>query len=273
MKNILVPVDFSPASTNAAHYAAFIAKQFQASLLLFHAYMLPTPVSEVPYVMVTASELQTENEALIKKEAKILEQQYGIKTDTLVRIGVASDEIRLLLKEQPADLVVMGMKGSGGLEKIIGSTTNNVVRKVKVPVLIVPHDAKHNELKRITLASDFQQKGTHEIFSPLKEFIHQSHASLTILHVHVLHTREHSDVLMGKKDLEQLFGDIPHHFTSLEDITINDGLERFLKQQPSDMLVMVAHEHSFLERLFNRPHTSNMAYETNIPLLVLQDKG
>jgi hypothetical protein len=78
---------------------------------------------------------------------------------------------------------------------------------------------------------------------------------------------------MGKKDLEQLFGDIPHHFTSLEDITINEGLERFLKQQPSDMLVMVAHEHSFLERIFNRPHTSNMAYETQIPLLVLQDKG
>ncbi len=67
MQTILVPVDFSPVSRNAAVYAAELARIFNSRLVLFHAYMLPTPVSEVPYVMVTADEMQQENETLLKK--------------------------------------------------------------------------------------------------------------------------------------------------------------------------------------------------------------
>ena len=70
MKTILLPVDFSPASRNASLYAAELARLLNARLLLFHAYMLPTPVSEVPYAMVTVDNLQKENEEQIKKEVK-----------------------------------------------------------------------------------------------------------------------------------------------------------------------------------------------------------
>ena len=58
MNTILVPVDFSPASRNASIYAAELAKLFNSRLLLFHAYMLPTPISEVPYAMITVDNLQ-----------------------------------------------------------------------------------------------------------------------------------------------------------------------------------------------------------------------
>ncbi|PZQ98504.1 MAG: hypothetical protein DI539_29360, partial [Flavobacterium psychrophilum] len=75
--------------------------------------MLPTPVSEVPYVMVTADEVQQENEAFLQKEADHLHSTYGIQIDTLVRIGIASDEIKEITKDQPIDLIVMGMKGAG----------------------------------------------------------------------------------------------------------------------------------------------------------------
>ncbi len=52
----------------------------------------------------------------------------------------------------------MGMKGAGGLDKIIGSTTINVSRKVKTPVLVIPHDATYTPIKHITYASDFTYK-------------------------------------------------------------------------------------------------------------------
>lgn len=116
MQTLLVPVDFSPASTNAATYAANLAKVLNAKLILFHAYMLPTPVSEVPYVMVTAEEMQKENEELISKLADSLHLQFGVEVQWLVRIGIASDEIKSLIKETDIDLVVMGMKGAGGIE-------------------------------------------------------------------------------------------------------------------------------------------------------------
>src|SRR3954466_12857307 len=76
MQVILVPIDFSPQSRNAAVHAAMLAKSFHGKILLFHAYMLPTPVSEVPYVMVTVDDLQKDNEQLIKKEAEHLNNEF-----------------------------------------------------------------------------------------------------------------------------------------------------------------------------------------------------
>src|SRR5688572_19902745 len=118
MQTIVVPTDFSPEARNAGFYAAELAKIFSARLVLFHAYMLPTPVSEVPYVMITVDELQKENEILLKKEVDHLTQTYGVETEGIVRIGIPSDEIRALSEDLAIDLVVMGMKGAGGIDKI-----------------------------------------------------------------------------------------------------------------------------------------------------------
>jgi len=41
MKRILVPTDFSPAAENATAYAAQLARQIEASLVLLHVYQLP----------------------------------------------------------------------------------------------------------------------------------------------------------------------------------------------------------------------------------------
>src|SRR3954467_11934452 len=121
MDTILLAVDFSPASRNAAVFAAELAKLLNTRLLLFHAYMLPTPISEVPYAMVTVDNLQKENEEQIKKEADWIHDNYGLEVEWLVRIGIASDEIKTLTKEKEIGLIIMGMKGAGGLDKIIGS--------------------------------------------------------------------------------------------------------------------------------------------------------
>ena len=102
MQTFLVPVDFSAASSNALEYAAQLAKVMGAKLLLFHAYMLPTPVSEVPYVMVTADELQKENEELIERKPEYLQNNIGVEIEWQVRIGIATDEVKALTGKRSA---------------------------------------------------------------------------------------------------------------------------------------------------------------------------
>lgn len=271
MQAILVPVDFSPVSRNAAVYAAELARVFNARLLLFHAYMLPTPVSEVPYVMVTADEVQQENEAFLQKEADHLHSTYGIQVDTLVRIGIASDEIREITKDQPIDLIVMGMKGAGGLDKIVGSTTTNVIRKVKIPVLIIPHDAGYKPVQHITYASDFSYKTNNSLFSPLLEIAKTMGAKVHILHVQKEVVK--MDELVGRKSTERAFSNHYHEFVNVTDQSVTHGINEYLQHHTSELLVMVAHTHTFFERIFSKSRTTAMAYETKIPLLVLQDKG
>ena len=270
MQTILVPIDFSPISRNASVYAAELARLFNARLLLFHAYMLPTPVSEVPYVMVTADEMQGENEALVKKEASQLQSTYGVEVEWLVRIGIASDEIKELTKERPVDLIAMGMKGAGGLDKIIGSTTTNVIRKVKTPVLIVPHDAGYKPIRHITYASDFTYNTSSSLFTPLQEVAKKLGAHIDILHVQKETVK--MEELAGKTATEKVFGSYDHDFVNVTSHSVTQGINEYLQTHSSELLVMVAHTHTFFERIFSKSRTSSMAYETKIPMLVLQDK-
>ena len=275
METILIPVDFSPASYNASIYAAELARLLKAKLLLFHAYMLPTPVSEVPYVMITVDELQKENEGLIKKDAEKLHENFGVEVEWLVRIGIPSDETKAITEERDISMIVIGMRGAGGLDKIIGSTTTNVIRKVTTPVLIIPHDSTFQTIKNITYASDFSYSASATLFDPLIEIITLFSARIHIIHVKKENGNNNDNAKqeLGKERINEYFKNIDHEFVTLSDSSIMHGINEYLHTHSSELLVMVAHKHSFFERVFSKSRTTSMAYETRIPLLVLQDKG
>ncbi|HEY8387641.1 MAG TPA: universal stress protein [Parasegetibacter sp.] len=270
MFTILVPIDFSSASRSAADYAGQLAKELGANLLLFHAYMLPTPVSEVPYVLVTADQLQKENEDLLKRESDRLFNEYGVQVEWLVRIGIPSTEIKVLTEERAISLIVMGMKGQNGLGKIIGSTTTNTLQKVQTPLLIVPENCGYTKPLNITYATDFNYETPKETYLPLKEIAEKFDATVRVLHV----TKEgeilSADAISGKVGRGVFFENLRVEFHELSDNSIQAGITRFVENHPTDILVMVAHTHNFLERLFTKSQTKHMAFETRVPLLALK---
>lgn len=273
MQTIVIPTDFSPEARNAGLYAAELAKIFSAKLVLFHAYMLPTPVSEVPYVMITVDELQKENEILLKKEVDYLTQAYGVQTEGIVRIGIPSDEIRALSEDLSIDLVVMGMKGAGGIDKMIGSTTTNAIRKLKAPVLVIPTHCGFSSIQNITYASDFSYATSARLFKPLVTLAKMFGAKIHIINVHRQKEDMKTRQVEGKIALENIFEGIVHTFDDVTHQSIMQGITEYMKTHDSELLVMVEHKHSFFERIFSKDHTTAMAYETKTPLLILQDKN
>jgi nucleotide-binding universal stress UspA family protein len=272
MDTLLVPIDFSASSRTASMYAASLAKAYKARLILFHAYMMPTPVTEVPYVMVSVNELQTENEQMIRREAAVLHENFDIEVETQVQIGMPSDEISLAAQESGADLVVIGMRGAGGLDKLIGSTSASVVRKAKTPVLVVPPTALFNPIKQIVYASDFSYSSSRNLFRPVLEIAEMFQSKLHIVHIRKAGVSENTErEILSKNIISGLVGTVEHGFTIITDESITHGINDFVDRHDVQLLVMVAHKHTFFERLFNRIHTAEMAHQTKIPLLVLHD--
>lgn len=272
MDTILVPVDFSAPSNNATRFAAALGQSLGAKVLLLHAYMLPTPVIDMPYVMTNIDEVQKENEALIRKEAEQLHHATGVETEWLVRIGIPSDETKLVTEEKSISLIVMGISGAGEIDKIIGSTTLNVVRKVKTPVLVIPQEAVFNSIAHITYASDFNYAANPGMFKLLNSICQRFNSKLHVVHV----TKDASDKTAKTKAFTSLQEQLPgtgQDFETVADDSVTHGISTYLETHTSDLLVMVAHKHGFFERLFSRSRTASMAYETKIPLLVLQDKS
>jgi universal stress protein A len=139
LKKILVPSDFSPASSKAFKYALRFAKQFGADLTLLHV-LEPAPPS---LMGITPSPGFFESE-LVNAEKNFRAwiasaRAVGvIKAQSTVRTGLAAHEILEAAKELDVDLIVIATHGFSGWKHFcIGSTAERVARSAPCPVLVV----------------------------------------------------------------------------------------------------------------------------------------
>jgi len=239
---------------------------------LFHAYMLPVPVAEIPFVMVTADEMQKNSEESIKREAARLSGKAGVEVKWIVRLGIPYDEIKELANEQHVDLLVMGMKGSGSLEKLLGSTTRAVIRKFRIPVLVVPATGKFRIPSQITYATDFDAGMRLDCFESLLYIARKFKTHLHIVHVLKTGRQMSASDNAGKSRLEAIWGNLPHTYHTVENDKTEEGIRQFLTTNNTDLLVLVAHPHNFIDRLFNPHMTVDFSNDSPVPVLILEDK-
>jgi nucleotide-binding universal stress UspA family protein len=274
MKSILVATDFSESSAMAGVYAGNLVKQTGAELTLLHAYLLPTPVSEVPYVMISVDEIQRDNEKQARQQAEYINQRTGVAVKTMVNIGMPADEIVYQARELESDLIVLGMRGENkGIDKLIGSTTVAVIRKSHIPVLVVPQNSDYAPIQQITYATDFSYTMNPRCLEMLQQIVRLNPgAKLNVVNIQKPGEIMTPQQVNGKIRLEPMLQSTLHEHFTLENASVEDGLQEFLTNHHSQLLVMVAHKHSWWQRLVHGSHTKQMAYKSNIPLLVLQDK-
>lgn len=274
MKNILVAIDFSDASDNAANYAASLANVFNANLILVNAYINPLAIDEMPATafIETEKDLQQIKEDLLKEDIEILRKKYAIKINGVVMEGNAPHIIQDAAKEYQADIIVMGMKDKGMSNSIFGSATTTIMRKSSIPVLVIPENAEYKSIDTITLASDFDDETELSNYNLLNQLAEKNNSFIQILNVRKKGSDLSSSEVTGKLNAAFAFPKLNHKFYTIEDDDIDDGIEDFLEEHPSDVLAMVARKHNFFERVFGAIHTKEMSRETEIPLLVLQDK-
>ena len=126
MKTIIIPTDFSPVATNAMHYGLEMARSVNASLLLFHAYQVPVSYSDVPIILVSVDELKKSAEERLETLKKEVEHisSGAVKIYTEAVMGNFSDELENICQKINPFAVVMGSKGSAGIERVLfGSNT------------------------------------------------------------------------------------------------------------------------------------------------------
>jgi nucleotide-binding universal stress UspA family protein len=153
-RSILCPVDFSPQSRTALQYAAALARRFDASLtVLFVNDPLLLAATRVAYRNTRrfVERTNTELERFVKQATRTGQAEPG-RVDLVASAGHPAGEILRLTKRLRADLVVMGSHGLSGIQKVFfGSTTEQVLRKVNVPVLAIPPSPRARTKSAIAL--------------------------------------------------------------------------------------------------------------------------
>jgi universal stress protein A len=135
-RRILSPVDFDDNSLAALEVAAQIARQNDATVLLFHVVPMVIPPAGMPvYVDIYKDQEGTVKEKLRQIAAKRLQ---GIKYELRTHVGEPAGAIIRTAKRSAADVVVMGTHGRRGFARVmLGSIAEMVLREAPCPVLCV----------------------------------------------------------------------------------------------------------------------------------------
>jgi nucleotide-binding universal stress UspA family protein len=274
MKTILVPTDYSDVAGNALQYAVELAKFSNAKLILLHAYQVPVPTGEVPIMLITPQELEKSNQERIKKLEKEITVQVSGKSEveSVVRVGFTVEEIMDVVKEKKADLIVMGITGTGKLsETLIGSHTASLIKQTKTPVLVVPKDARWQEVSKIVLACNYSEPVNTKAINSVKEFAKLFNAKILVLDVEKPVAVPMYENTAAGEVLENTLRGVDHalFYSSAENMT--DGINTFADEHKCDWVAMIPHKHTILSRLFHESNTKKMAFHTHIPLLSIHD--
>jgi len=130
-KTILVPVDFTPASEQAARYAVAMVREHDASLTMLHVIeRWPTQVQAERARVMQALREKVEN--LISEEAKGLQCSFRIEVGRLV------ETVLYTASGIEADLLVMGVRPRTALlNRLMWPHAYEVLRQAACPVLTV----------------------------------------------------------------------------------------------------------------------------------------
>lgn len=272
MKTILVPTDFTPAAIAAGEYASLLAKSIGAELYLLHVYTEPMPVTVGPEPWShTISQLRIDCEKNINREIGRLKDEYGITVDGRVVHGFKSDTINETADAVHADLVVMGVKAAPK-KSFPGSTTTRMLRKSARPVLLIPEGARFTKIKNAVLAIDFTELVSSSDLAVFFQLIKAFDANVSVLHI----VKKDADLkvseVSAKMQLGVVLSKITYTYDQVEHDDVDKGILNFVNIHPTDLLAMIAHHHSILERWFNPIHTRSVSFASRLPLLVLKTK-
>ncbi|MFQ5736119.1 MAG: universal stress protein [Thermodesulfobacteriota bacterium] len=165
IKKILVPVDGSENSKSALEYAIWMAKKFEAAIIGLN--VIDMVALEGPFLHDLSGSLGFEpflnfstkmREALEARGQSVLGDfstvcaSAKVACETSIAYGIVPNEI--CSKANVADIVVMGRRGMNVKFEhgLLGSTTENVLRKSPKSVMIAPE--KYAQPKKPLLAYD-----------------------------------------------------------------------------------------------------------------------
>ena len=131
VKNILVAVDGSNPSTDAAHFAMGLAEQTRANLTFLFVIETPQVIPVGPlsgYVTTSGARSQED----VKKAEAVVEliakERPGLTITTRVELGQPVEVICELAKTLGSDLVVVGARGHNAAQRfLLGSVSDRGV--------------------------------------------------------------------------------------------------------------------------------------------------
>ncbi|MGE0588191.1 MAG: universal stress protein [Cyclobacteriaceae bacterium] len=276
MKTILVPTDFSENANTAIEYAAELAYHAGAKISVVNIYTPAVTKSSVISPLIQEEITAAENSAQTKLNAikeTVTDQFPGVNCEISFATGSVVASIEKLAQQLNADMIVMGTRGSTGLDKILfGSNTARVIEISSCPVLAIPKEVPYRKPTKIILATDFANEELGHI-PKLANLAKSLGSEILMTHITTDHEAMQSEEMLKNNFAKRVanatdYSAISYMIKYEEDIS--RALQTAVNQVDADWIAMLTHHRNFFEKIYNPSMTKAMAYQTKIPLLALK---
>lgn len=274
---LLVPTDFSKNARRAVDYAVKIADKAHAEIVLLHAYQIidtESPTRKLLFEEYNYSIAGKLHDELNTQRNRIARINPAIK----ITADLSDNPTRKAISEAStdADYIVMGTQGASGLKRVfMGSVTASIIGSATVPVLAIPRLYEWKQPKNILLATNRFEQG-NDVLDPVFKLAGIFNAALHIIVFSDTDTAGETEMQQHKtmlekyrKELEKKSKGIKITSTHLKGSQFENALQQYIDENSIDMLAMITYKRNFLESIFHRSATKNMAYRTRVPLLAI----
>ncbi len=289
IRRILVPVDFSDESFNAARYALHVARQKGAEIMLIHVYFNPVtdPIASDHFYAFPTSIAETLNE-IIQNAREMMEDfrkrlnsfmiEYhleDIPVNSELIGGIAEDAVLDVASNGNFDLLIVGVRGKKDGENWLGTFVSEIINKSRIPVLAIPENASYKKsmFKRLMYATNFDKSDGVAI----RELVKIARPLET--HISIVHIDDTPDNPFVNYDLshfkEKYIGEmdqIEMDFDLIINKNLSKGIENYILDHEIDILSVISHKRNLITSLFRPSLTKELLFRLEIPMLIFHAK-
>jgi len=284
MKTYLIPIDFSEAAINAAHYAAALSRQSNTeSIILLNAYYISPYETMLPdpnMMMLREQEIE-ENTADRIKQLNHLEKQLQKEVRDGVKIQVLLKHAHLLravvdtVAEEDVDVVFLGSKGnsSAGDDAVgIGSHVINVSKASSVPVIIVPPTYHYQLVDSAVIACDFMQVKENVPMEVLHKLFGNQQIKLLVVNIDKegKHASGDAEQLAEESALHKMLEKYKPRYYYINHDNVIKGILNFADKHNAHMVIALPHRYSFFQSLLHSSISQQLASSSPVPVLLLK---
>ena len=260
MRIVIVPLDFSLTSYNAAHYAADMYQgKDNVRLILYHFY---------------SEEKDALNADNLLKSLKAELQVSVAMIETFIETGdnfIGSLTAYANIKR--AYMIVMGLNSKTPLgQRFSGSDTLRIAEKEICPVLIVPESAHFISVSNALITSELKSVEETPTLLSIKRILQDFKPCLHILNVDDSHYLALTLEYKAQRDkMAELMQEFKPEFYFMRLYDFQESVDLFVQDHNIDLIIIGPKYHSFFDRMFKTQHTSKLIYQSKVPVLAVQD--
>ncbi len=263
---ILFPTDFSALSLSALRQAVELNKALGYEWIILHVYH--RPYAEQGYDQ--QRELKMKEEKIDKQFEQLLEDMPELKKQKYQMIKKLGYSVTAIAETAlHADVVMMSTKGAVGIGELFGTTTAKIIKTVQKPVIVIPKNASLHDLKRIGLACDYSEKAYINSMNFLVELALALDIAVDIITLNRDEKTMTSEELQNRDAVVEMMNGVKSHIVFTEHTDIKQGLIDFCTENDIGLLSILPKSYNYLERLFHESLTLRMAFQSPVPLLIL----